>query len=827
MKALISSGSAIFAVSLVYASLSAQTAPAVPGRTVNEGTETTSAVAQHQGLLTQYCVTCHNQRLQTGGLALDPAALSTPATDIETWEKVTRKLRSGLMPPPGSPRPAPAVLDAFTGWLEGELDRVATRSPNPGRPMLHRLNRSEYANAIRDLLQLDVDAALLLPPDDSAFGFDNVSDVLGVSPSLQERYLTAASTISALAVGDTRMRPGGETYRVPQDLSQDQHIDGLPLGTLGGTRVRHIFPVDGEYDIQTKLYRTNLNMVRGLQYPHDVEIAVDGRTVHRATIGGNADLAAMFDKPTDTGDDVERRLRTKVKVSAGAHDVTVAFVGNMALKDAVRLQPFLRSSADNFDWAGHPHIQTVAITGPFGATSPGDTPSRRAIFTCGSAGPPRVAAGLSGTRPTTADEQCARQILSRLARRAYRRPATEADVRPLLAFYEEGRKEGSFERGIQRGLERILASPFFIFRVEQDPASLAVGTAHRLTDVEVASRLSFFLWSSIPDETLLARAERGTLQQPVALDAQITRMLADAKFSALVSNFAGQWLQLRNVRSVQPNTNLFPDFDDNLRRSMRRETELLFESIIREDRSVLDLLRADYTYLDERLARHYGVPNIYGSQFRRVAVTDDPRRGLLGHASILAVTSHAERTSPVLRGKWVLDNFLGLVVPPPPDDVPPLVAKEGEAPKTLRAQMEAHRASPVCASCHKLMDPIGFALENFDAVGSWRTKETAGPIDASGQLADGTRVDGVVALRNAILARPDVFVTTMTEKMLVYALGRGVEAYDRPAIRRIVRNAARENYRFSSLVRGIVRSPAFQMRTKPADATPVSSGGAP
>jgi mono/diheme cytochrome c family protein len=827
MKALISSGSAVFAVSLVYASLSAQPAPAVPGRPVNEGRETTSAVAQHQGLLTQYCVTCHNQRLQTGGLALDPAALSTPATNIETWEKVTRKLRSGLMPPPGSPRPAPAVLDAFTGWLEGELDRVAARSPNPGRPMLHRLNRSEYANAIRDLLRLDVDAALLLPPDDSAFGFDNVSDVLGVSPSLQERYLTAASTISALAVGDTRMRPGGETYRVPQDLSQDQHIDGLPLGTLGGTRVRHIFPVDGEYDIQTKLYRTNLNMVRGLQYPHDVEIAVDGKTVHRATIGGNADLAAMFDKPTDTGDDVERRLRTKVKVSAGAHDVTVAFVGNMALKDAVRLQPFLRSSADNFDWAGHPHIQTVAITGPFGATSPGDTPSRRAIFTCGSAGPPRVAAGLSGTRPTTADEQCARQILSRLARRAYRRPATEADVRPLLAFYEEGRKEGSFERGIQRGLERILASPFFIFRVEQDPASLTAGTAHRLTDVEVASRLSFFLWSSIPDETLLARAERGTLQQPAALDAQITRMLADAKSSALVSNFAGQWLQLRNVRSVQPNTNLFPDFDDNLRRSMRRETELLFESIIREDRSVLDLLRADYTYLDERLARHYGVPNIYGSQFRRVAVTDDPRRGLLGHASILAVTSHAERTSPVLRGKWVLDNFLGLVVPPPPDDVPPLVAKEGEAPKTLRAQMEAHRASPVCASCHKLMDPIGFALENFDAVGSWRTKETAGSIDASGQLADGTRVDGVVALRNAILARPDVFVTTMTEKMFVYALGRGVEAYDRPAIRQIVRNAARENYRFSSLVRGIVRSPAFQMRTKPEDATPVSSGGAP
>jgi len=823
MKGLIYSGAAVFVVCLGYVTLSAQTAQ--PTTVVRLKADTTS----HQALVQQYCVTCHSQRLKTGGLVLEPAALATPSTNIELWEKVTRKLRSGLMPPPGSPRPANAALDAFTGWLEGELDRIAAQSPNPGRPMLHRLNRSEYANAIRDLLQLDVDPALLLPPDDSAFGFDNVSDVLGVSPSLQERYLTAASTISALAVGDTRLRAGGETYRIPQDLSQDQHIDGLPLGTLGGTRVRHIFPLDGEYDIQTKLYRTNLNMVRGLQYPHDVEIAIDGKTVHRATIGGNADLAAMFDKPTDTGDDVERRMRAKVKVSAGAHDVTVAFVGNMAVKDAVRLQPFLRSSADNFDWAGAPHIQTVAITGPFGATSVGNTPSRRAIFTCGPAGPPRAAEALGGTRPTAtaAEEQCARQILSRLARRAYRRPVTDAEMRPLLAFYEDGRKEGSFDRGIQRGLERILASPLFIFRVEQDPASLAAGAPHRLTDVEIASRLSFFLWSSIPDEALLQRAERGTLQQPAAFDAQITRMLADPKSSALIANFAGQWLQLRNVRSVQPNTNLFPDFDDNLRRSMRRETELLFESIVREDRSVLDLLRADYTYLDERLARHYGVPNIYGSQFRRVAVTDDQRRGLLGHASILAVTSHAERTSPVLRGKWVLENLLGLIVPPPPEDVPPLVAKDGEAPKTLRAQMEAHRANPVCASCHKLMDPIGFALENFDAVGSWRTKEPAGPIDASGQLADGSKVDGVVALRNAILARPDVFVTTMTEKMFVYALGRGIEAYDRPTIRQIVRNAARDNYRFSSLVRGIARSPAFQMRTKPADTAPVSSGGAP
>ena len=799
-------GVVVFGAALAYTTLDAQTPQVRP----KAGAGTTTEA--HQALVSQYCVTCHNARLKTGNFVLDPASVATPAADVEAWEKVTRKLRAGLMPPPGSPRPTPAALDAFTGWLEGELDRAAAQSPNPGRPMLHRLNRSEYANAIRDLLQVEVDPALVLPPDDSAFGFDNVSDVLGVSPSLQERYLTAAATISALAVGDTRLRPGGETYRIAQDLSQDQHIDGLPLGTLGGIRVRHIFPVDGEYDIQTKLYRTNLNIVRGLQYPRDVQVAIDGNPVHRATIGGHADLAAMFEKPTDTGDEVERRLRTKVKVSAGTHDVTVAFVGNQALEDAVRLQPFLRSSSDNFDWAGHPHIQTVTITGPFGATAVGDTPSRRALFSC---------------KPASAKEEgaCARQILTRIARRAYRRPATDAEMRPVLAFYEEGRKEGSFDRGIQRGLERILASPLFIFRVEQDPASLAPGTAHRLNDFELGSRLSFFLWSSIPDETLLARAERGGLQ--AALDAQISRMLADPKAGSLVANFAGQCLQLHNVRSVQPNSNLFPDFDDNLRRSMRRETELLFESIVREDRSVLDLLRADYTFLDERLARHYGVPGIYGSHFRRVAVKDDPRRGLLGHASILSVTSHAERTSPVLRGKWVLENLLGLIVPPPPEDIPPLVAAEGEAPKTLRAQMEAHRTNPVCASCHKLMDPIGFALENFDAVGSWRTQEPGGKIDASGQLADGSKIDGVVALRNAILARPDVFVTTVTEKLWVYALGRGVEAYDRPAIRRVVRDAAKDEYRFSSLVRGIVRSPAFQMRTKPEAGAPVSTGSAP
>jgi hypothetical protein len=760
------------------------------------------AAASHQAMLTEYCVTCHNGRLKSGELVLDPAALTDIASHSGTWETVARKLRAGLMPPQGVKRPAAGVLEGFTAWLESQLDRAAAASPNPGRPMLHRLNRTEYANAIRDLLALDVDPAALLPPDDSAFGFDNVSDVLGVSPSLQERYLSAAATISALAVGDTGIRAGSETYRVPQDLSQNQHIDGLPLGTLGGLRVRHYFPLDGEYDFQTKLYRTNLNIVRGLEYPNDFEIAVDGRPVHRVTIGGGADLASLFDKPTDTGDAIEARMRTRVAVPAGAHDVTVTFFGNFPVKDSVRLQPFLRSSSDNFDWTGRPHIQTVAITGPFAVTGPGDTASRREIFRC---------------RPATAraEPSCAKQILSRLARRAYRRPVTEADLAPIMQFYADGRARGSFDAGIHRGLQRVLASPLFIFRVERDPEGIRAGMPYRISDLELASRLSFFLWSSIPDEELLRIAQQGRLSG-VALDTQIARMLADPRASALVANFAGQWLHLRNVRNVQPNTDEFPDFDDNLRQAFRRETELLVDSIIREDRSVLDLLTADYTFVNERLARHYGIRDVYGSHFRRVPVTEDARRGLLGHGSMLAVTSHAERTSPVLRGKWVLENLLGVPVPPPPADIPPLLPpRAGEKPKTLREQMADHRANAVCASCHKVMDPIGFALENFDAVGSWRTREAAGPIDASGQLADGTSVNGVVTLRQAIVARPENFVGTMAEKLLIYALGRGVEAYDRPAVRRLVRDASRDGYRFSALVRGIVHSTPFQMRVKP------------
>jgi mono/diheme cytochrome c family protein len=758
------------------------------------------AGVSQKALLDQYCVTCHNERLKTGGLVLEALDSARPADHVDIWEKVVRKIRAGVMPPQGARRPNDGSLHALVQWLEQGLDRAAAERPDPGRPLLHRLNRAEYRNAVRDLLGLDVDVTTLLPPDDSAYGFDNISDVLGVSPSLQERYLTAAGRISRLAVGDLAMRPGSDTYRVPQDLSQNQHIDGLPLGTVGGLSVSHAFPLDAEYEFKTTLYRTNLNIVRGLSYESEFEVAVDGRRVHRVTIGGRADLAALFDKPTDTGDAVELRMRVRVPVTAGPHEVTAAFIDNMTVKDTVRLQPFLRSSADNFDWAGWPHIQSLAITGPFSATGTGDTPSRRAIFQC-----------------KTTDRACATEILTRLARRAYRQPVTKTEMDPILAFYDAARRGGSFDAGIQRGLERILASPRFVFRMERDPERSVPGVAYRISDVELASRLSFFLWSSIPDDELRDLASRRKLSEPATLEAQVRRMLDDPRSEALVTNFAGQWLHLRNLRTVQPNSDEFPDFDDNLRQAFRRETELLFDSLIREDRSLLDLLRADYTFVNERLARHYGISGVYGSRFRRVTVTDEARKGLLGHGSMLAVTSHAERTSPVLRGKWVLENLIGLPVPPPPDDVPPLKAtEEGQKPRTVREQMAEHRASPVCASCHRVMDPVGFALENFDAIGAWRTHEPGGPIDASGELADGRRVDGVVTLRKAILERPEIVANTFTEKLMTYALGRGVEPQDMPAVRRVLRDASVQDYRMSSIVLGIVKSVPFQMRVKPA-----------
>ena len=769
----------------------------------------TTDAASARDEVARYCVSCHNDRLKTSGLSLEKLDAASAASAPEVWEKVVRKLQARAMPPQGAKRPDEITYHRLQSALEAQLDAEAAAHPNPGGPLLHRLNRSEYANAVRDLLDLDVDVTSLLPPDDSAYGFDNIADALGVSPSLQEHYLSAAVKIAALAVGDPDISAGSDTFRIHQDLSQDTHIEGLPLGTVGGTAVRYTFPLDGDYVFQAKLFRTNLNIVRGLEYAHQVEVAIDGARVYLATIGGRDDLESLFDKPTDTGDAVDARLRVRVPVTAGPHDVSVAFVEDPPVAEPLRLQPFLRSSIDNFDWAGRPHIQTFTITGPFNATGPGDTPSRRRIFTCR----PK---GLQAELP------CAERILSTLVRRGYRAPVDAVDLQRVMKIYREGRRAGTFETGIEMALQRILAAPKFVFRVERDPANVASGTPYRIADVELASRLSFFLWSSIPDDELLRVAEQGKLKAPAVLEAQVRRMLADRRSQALVANFAGQWLQLRNVRNVQPNSDLFPDFDDNLRQGFKRETEMFFESIMREDRSVLDLMTADYTFVNERLARHYGMPNVYGSRFRRVTIADEARKGLLGQGSILAVTSHAERTSPVVRGKWILENILGAPVPPPPPDVPPLKENaEGSKPRTMREQMAEHRANPVCASCHKVMDPIGFALENFDAVGAWRT-EDAGVrdvrIDASGELSDGTKVDGVVTLRKAMLQHPDVFVRTVTEKLMIYALGRGLDVHDMPAVRAIMRGAADNDHgdhRFSSLVLGIVNSMPFQMRMKP------------
>ena len=757
--------------------------------------------AQNPQLIGQYCLTCHSQRLKTAGLTLETLDLAKAPADAETWEKVLRKLRTGAMPPPGLPRPDPASLSKFVSSVENQIDNAARAKPYAGRPLLHRMNRAEYANAIRDLLALEVDAAALLPPDDAAYGFDNISDALGLSPSLQERYLSAAASISALAVGDPHVKPAAATFRIRQDLSQNEHIEGLPLGTIGGILVHFNFPLDGEYEFQAKLYRTNLNIMRGLEFAHQVEFAAGGQRIHLANIGGPADLASLFEKPTETGDAVDARLRVRVKIGAGPRDVTAAFLEGPQVERPERLQPFQRSSTDNFDWSGWPHIQTLSITGPFNPTGPGDTPSRRRVFTC---------------RPTKESEEsaCARKILAAIARKAYRQPVHDADLARILSFYDAARRDGGFEAGIELALERILASPKFVLRVEKDPANAAPGTVYRVNDLELASRLSFFLWSSIPDDELLTVAADGKLHEPAVLRKQTLRMLGDPKAHALVSNFAGQWLQLRNVRNVQPNSDQFPDFDDNLRQSFQRETELFFESILTEDRSALDLLTADYTFLNERLARHYGIAEIYGSQFRRVVLKDDFRRGLLGQGSILAVTSHAERTSPVVRGKWILENILGMPVPPPPPDVPLLKEnKDREKPLTMREQMIEHRANAVCASCHKTMDPIGLALENFDAVGAWRTRDAGGPLDVSGELADGTKVNGVLDLRKTIVSRPEMFAGTLTQKLMIYALGRGLDYRDMPAVREIVREAAHNNYKMSSVILGVIRSSPFQMRT--------------
>jgi hypothetical protein len=763
-------------------------------------------VSQSSSLINQYCVTCHSARLKTGGLVLENADLAAIAEHNDVWEKVVRKLRTGAMPPAGARRPDAASSDGLAASVEAALDRAAAAHPNPGRPGPHRMNRAEYANAIRDLLALDLgDVASLLPPDDSSFGFDNIADVLGFSSVLLERYVGAAERLSALAVGDTEIAPGSDTFTLRQDLSQDQHVEGQPLGTIGGTAVRYTFPVDADYDLRASLVRTNVDQTRGLEYPYDVEFTIDGARVSIIRLGGDAAGDTSTDNASTLGlsksDQYDSQLKVRVPVAAGPHQVGVAFVLKALVQNTRRLQPY-RSSFDSFDATGLPHIRTLSVTGPFDIRGAGDTPSRRRILVC---------------RPTTpaSESACATRIVSTLARRAYRQPPSAADMNRLMEFYKAGRREGSFETGIQRALYRILASPKFVVRVEPDPPGVPVGTAFPIGDYDLASRLSFFLWSSIPDDQLLELAGRGRLHDRAVLAQQVRRMLADPRSSSLVSNFAGQWLQLRNLKNAVPDNDLFPEFDDNLRQSFARETELLFESVMREDRGVLDLLTADYTFVNERLAKHYKIPFIYGSRFRRVPVTDEARKGILGHGSILTITSNPNRTSPVVRGKWVLATLIGAPPPAPPANVPPLKENSERAqPLTMREAMEEHRQNAVCASCHKTMDPLGFALENFDAVGVWRNTEAGGPIDASGVFIDGSRLDGVISLRRALLDRPSVFVGTMVEKLLTYGLGRGLGPDDMPAVRQIVRESARDDYRFASVITSIVVSTPFQMRLK-------------
>jgi mono/diheme cytochrome c family protein len=795
---------AVCALVTVWTLEAAPQNPAPPRRQVPASTAAPALAPEQRAAIDKYCVSCHNERTKTAGLTLDRQTITDAPAHPEVWEKALRKVRAGMMPPPGMPQPDVATKQAIVTWLETSLDAAAQRMPDPGRPLVHRLNRAEYANALKDVLALDVDAAALLPPDDSASGFDNNADVLGVSPVLLESYLTAAERVSALALGDPGTPPAGELFRVRQDQSQDRHVDGLPLGTVGGILIERTLPLDGEYQFQVRLFRTNLGTMRGLEYAHQLEISVDGERVHLASFGGDTEITSSSDNPTTTGDDVDNRFTVRVRLTAGPHKIAVAFLEKTHALNTRRLQNYVRSSSDTIDFSGHPHIDEVILTGPFNPTGPGDTPSRARIFVC------RPAA-------VAEEEPCARRIFSTLARRAYRGDVTPNDVATLLTFFRRGRQEtGRFDGGIDLGLRRMLASPKFVFRVERDPAGVAAGRAYALPNLDLASRLSFFLWSTIPDDELLNIALAGQLTNPVTLERQVRRMLAHPRAQAVVDNFAGQWLQLRNLRNKQPNSHEFPDFDDNLRRALETETRLFFASVMKEDRSVVDLMTADYTFVNERLARHYGIPQIYGSHFRRVTLRDDARRGLLGKGAVLMVTSHAHRTSPVLRGKWVLENVLGAPPPPPPDVVPPFKeATEAGKPQSVRERMEQHRRNPACASCHRTIDPAGLALENFDGVGAWRTRDggTRGaPVDATGQLVDGTTVNGVNELRAALLKEPQAFVRTLTEKLMTYAIGRSLTATDMPAVRTVVREAARDNYRFSSVVLGIVRSVPFRMR---------------
>lgn len=733
-------------------------------------------------------MSCHNTRLRTAGLQLDIADVDHPAGNAAVWEKVLHKVRTREMPPAGLPRPDTATYDSLAHHLEAMLDRAAEAAPNPGRPAVYRLNRFQYANAVRDLIALDIDAASLLPADDSGYGFDNIGDVLTVSPMLVERYLSAAAKISRQAVGDPSLSPTSTEYEVPPATVQTERENrDLPIGSRGGIAVRHQFPLDAEYVITVRLQRgKDATTILGTAQERRLDIRLDGARIKLFTVGGQIGVEAQGD--ADEGLDV------RVPVKAGPHLVASAFV-----KDTVKPEGVLDTSGEQAFFEG---VGSVSVAGPYAATGPGDTPSRRRIFVCRPRGPGD-------------EEACATNIVTTLARRAYRRPIDKDEIPALLIPYKAAREQGSFDDGIRLALQRILVSPDFLFRVEVDPprpeqsrgTQASSGSAYRVSDVEIASRLSFFLWSSGPDAELLGLAERGRLKDPAVLGQQVRRMLADARAGTLVSNFVGQWLYLRNIEAVLPDPAAFPDFNENLRAALARETDLFFESIFREDRSLLDVLRADYTFLNERLARHYGISGIHGNEFRRVTLTAAERKGLLGKGSVLTVTSYPNRTSPTLRGKWVLENLLGSPPPPPPPDVPSLKDSKDLSLLTMRQRMELHQASPVCSSCHSRMDPLGFALESFDGLGRWRSG-----VDSSGVLPDGTKIDGPVGLRNVLLTRKDQFVTTATERLLTYALGRGVEPFDMPAVRRIVRDAAVTDYRWSALIMGVVRSVPFQMR---------------
>ena len=744
-------------------------------------------------VVTHYCVNCHDPDVKKGGLDLETINQAPVSQNPEVWEKVVRKLRVRQMPPLGKERPNDRTYDSVVAELSTTLDREAAARPNPGRTeTFRRLNRTEYQNAIRDLLALDIDATAMLPKDDAGHGFDNVT-VGDLSPTLLNRYITAAEKISRLAIGSPQRAPGGDTFRIKADLTQEEHIEGLPLGTRGGTSLNYTFPRDGAYEIQLRLTRDRNEEVEGLHESHDIVILLDNKQVQRFTV-----------LPPPSGDKdyekVDAHLKARLTVPAGPHQLGITFVKRPSSLLETRRQPYQA----HYNMHRHPRptpaLYQVSINGPYDSTGISETPSRRKIFTS------------YPTKPEEADA-CAQRILSALMRRAYRRPITESDIRKPMEFYRNTHAQDGFDAGIEPALTSILVSPEFLFRIERDPVDVKPNAAYRINDLDLASRMSFFLWSSIPDDELLAAAERGELHQPRMLKKQAHRMLADSRSESLVNNFAGQWLHLRNLDAFTPDLRLFPDFDDNLRQAFRRETELHFETVMREDLSVLELLTANYTFLNERLAKHYGIPNVYGSRFRRVALEKACLRGgLLRQGSVLTVTSYANRTSPVIRGKWVLDNLLGAPPPPPLPDVPALKDNTVSGSLSVRERLFEHRSNAACASCHNLMDPIGLSLENFDAIGGWHDTEDGCPINVTGGFSDGSTFNGVSGLEDALRKKPELFVNALAEKLLTFALGRGIEPADGPAVRKIVREAQANDYRFSSIILGITDSVPFTMR---------------